>query len=801
MDIADSIVKQLKSNPNQHDIELLIAQIPKRNPPVIVISAILSYTIPQTYTLLPPSIQSQLISILLSYIGLSNVVSRLQYVTHIDHAKLWLDVVKKILYQDEFLLHIVDQVENDRMVIKEVDKLLFKGKLVSAVNQVSLQFELDDPIPDFFQWLCSSLLSLYHHQISISTINIFLNSLLRSNPVLTPQYFEFMINQQNLPYFIQSYKELKSFQQNDIALKLLTIHINKVISDENILAWSNVLRFIELKDHIQCKAIIKQMNRNLNVLACILISDNKRNIIFTNLLEEWSNQKSTPISVQEHTTHLLIQILPTTSPDFSHKLTSQPTFLTSISNHLEAFSTHSKALGVILANRICENNHQPPIFNMELDLPEYDYLIQQKPTIFLEIPEDECWKDINQPIIEEVEDIERSVVDTSQKLDKLNFSTADSDDETDEEDDPMAHRSSIPKPLYIKDLLEYLNIDSKNERAYDMLLIALKSGPTLIRQKSINSNEVKFYSEELITILIGMGNEFKIDNFTNLQLLNIIAVLVATPNAAIHLYKLLLTGDYSLQQRMVMLSASSLACRELRGFHDEVVANSFTPANFATSILPKKLNFYSQGMETIERSIQNDLMEDRSQDARDKLIGGKILRVSERLKKTSLPVDKPIIPDFYKLVGKNFYFPLVSVWYESNGIDIGHYSPILISHFIKTLTLILHTGYPSAVNINDMIKEFLLIVTSVLSTLEADQVQTIESISTGVLLICDITDGQFLIDNFTTELQIVQTWMSKNWENIIDNRVVGLCSGLLLRLQEMNDSYERSLIHQMNSFY
>ena len=801
MENTDSIVKQLKSSPNQHDIEQLIARIPPENPPVIVISTILSYTIPQTYPLLPASIQNQLISILLSYIGLSNVVSRLQHVAHIDHAKLWLEVVQKILYQDEFLWHIIKQSENDRIVTKEIDKLLFKGKLTSIVNQVSLQFELDDPIPDFFQWLCSSLLSLYPHQVPIPTINMFLNSLLHSNPVLTPQYFEFMINQQNLPYFIQSYKELKSFQQNDIALKLLTLHINKVISDTNILAWSNVLQFIQLKDHIQCKTITKQMNRNLNVLACLLISDNKRNTIFTNLLEDWSNPKSTPISIQEYTTHFLIELLSTTSQDFLNKLTSQPTFLTSISNHLEAFSTHSKSLGVILANKVCEYNHQPPIFNMELDLHEYDYLIEQTPTVFLEIPENECWKEINQPIVEEVQDIENSVVDVSQKLDKFNFSTTDSDDETDEEEDPMAHRSSIPKPLYIKDLLEYLNIDTKNERAYDMLLIALKSGPTLIRQKSINSNEVKFYSEELISILIGMGNEFKIENFTNLQLLNLIAVLVATPSASIHLYKLLLTGDYSLQQRMVMLSASSLACRELRGFHDEVVANSFIPANFATSILPKKLDFYSQGMETIERSIQNDLMEDRSQDARDKLTGGKILRVSERLKKTSLPVDKPIIPEFYKLVGKNFYFPLISVWYESNGIDIGHYSPILISHFIKTLTLILHTAYPSAVNLNDMIKEFLLIVTSVLSSLEPDQVQTIESISTGVLLICDITDGQFLIDNFTTELRIIQTWMSKNWENIIDNRVVGLCSALLLRLQEMNDSYERSLINQMNSFY
>lgn len=798
MDNEEDIVGKLKDVQIETDLVKLFNEIGEKPVSFKVISCLLTYTIPNTWKLLQPPVQQVIVEILTSYIGISNVTARLSLAKHVDLVRLWMDILVRILQQPQLLVKLVENASN-RLEIKEIDKLLFRGKLIAIINEKSLEYGLQDLVPDYNSWLCQSLLSLHNHNCSIDTINQFLLSFKSFSTVGLSRYFEIFITPVNFDFFKLSCLNLKSFEQKELLMDLYQFHLVKIINRDSILAWYNLLRFVEVHDFNVILKVILMMNHSLNLLTCLLIPSKSKALLANQLLTYWSDCSKTPIPIQEFSTHFLIHLISTMPSQYLESLTRQEIFLQGISNHLESFSNNVKCLGVVFADKVCQFNNQPKIFKSQLNLNSYQYLENEEKIEITMMDEQKCWELIKAPIIEEPE----STVNTQLNIDTSKIADlVDSDDESDLENDQTAHKSIIPKPLYIKQLLEYLTIDSKKERAYEMQKLALTIGPTLIRQKSLNSNEVTFYGEDLLTNLIGMSNDFAIKNFHDLILFNLISVLVSTPKLTIFLLKLLMTGDYSLQQRMIILSSLSLSCRELRGFSDDIVTKSFTPTNFPSQILPKKLHeYYLEGTNIIERSIQDSLMAVSSEKAQDTLSGGKILRISRRLTKSPVQIDKPKLPNFFKIVGPNFFFPLVNIWYESNGINIGHYSPILISHYMKTLTLILSTAYPSASDLQDMIKEFLLIVAPYLNTVLLDQIPSIESVVTGLLLICDISDGEFLVQNFNNELILIENWLNTHWEQIIDSRVRSLCSGLLLHLHEIGEKFERTVMSQINGLY
>lgn len=209
-------------------------------------------------------------------------------------------------------------------------------------------------------------------------------------------------------------------------------------------------------------------------------------------------------------------------------------------------------------------------------------------------------------------------------------------------------------------------------------------------------------------------------------------------------------------------------------------------------------------MDQIENDLQDSLMHQASNDAQDQIIGkGKLVRISRSLTrpKDIKPNETPIVPNFYKLIGTNFYFPLLDVWYESGSIDIGHFSPIFIAHYIKTLSLLLHAAYPSSTQLKDMIKEFLLLCCTVIRKVTLEEVQVIESILTGILLILELIDAEFLVLNFNDEVVLVYNWLTVTWEGIIDNKIKSLAAGLVLKLQEVSKKFERTLIDQDYGLY
>lgn len=797
----DESISTLKSHPNSDVIHSIITQYLNSPPSHLIsfkfISALLDHTVPETYQLLDRSVQLLIIRSLKCLTGLGNLLGKIQLLREMEAVRPYLDILSD-LFDKDLVLELSKSCK--AVEIKEIDKLIFKGKCLSLANEASLNgFAASTPVfessTNYVEYLSKSILSLYDH-VDLSTINLYIGSVSGYGDNLIV-FFDLMFNQEHWPKFIESFNTMKKFQKRDVVIRLFTGYLDKNLASTKLEPLFNLLEFTyEYFDANNLEKVLTLMNPSMNVLVAMILSrlpERKLNELILALLSRWSDEnlmKTEPISRQRIRTHFMIQLLSQKRNSvFIDEIMRNKVFLDAISNRLHSFSDNVKTLAMVLADKVCDFNGKDRIFKIEdtsFDEPE-----MKKNTL----TDHECWQSINKPTVQEPPE---KIVE---QIKHLNIE--DSDDESDGDDSTIPIKKNFAKPLYIKDILEYLTVDVQHPQAYGMQRSALTTAPTLIRQKAHFGNEVKFYSEDLTTQLVGLNNHYQKNDFEPLKLNCLIAVIVSNPDVTFHLFKLLLTGDYSLQQRMILLSATSLAARELRGFKDEAVTSSFVETYFATKTLPesahKKYIEMSPSNE-IHKSLQSDLMLAPSQEAQEKLNGGKVVRISQKLKKTA-QVHKPKIANFNKVIGNNFFFPLVNVWYDSGEIDIGHYSTVFIAHYIKTLSLLLHSAYPTALNLNDMIKEFFLLIIPLVAKVQLDELQLIEAIVTGVLLICDILDGQYFILNYQDEVVLLSNRLTQSWEGIIDDKVKSLCAGLLLQLSKLTETFERTMMDQLNSFY
>lgn len=850
---VEYLIADLKNRPNVVQLERILHKIHTLavTSPALklnLITTILNTTIPETYSSLPDSVVQLLVPLFANVIGLGNLLNRISLLSS-SREVLMLSTFTSFLVQLLRPGFVSQLVQSSRPIeIKEIDKMLFKGRCYAIVQEVSLTSSVDVngtvfSSPSYYAgYLATEILGLFRNGgVDHKVIIGFINSLIAFNQASFHQFFDIMFTNDNWQYYTYSFHEMRRFEKKThltrflcsfVTDKYLTRNNSNTFSSHKVLALNMLLKPVfdaDLIDEILLEKIISAMNYQLNALVSLLISElleKEYHRILKKSIIYWSNvqlMKSESIAKQEFRTHLVILLLSHCSPQFLKDLLATPEFLSAITNRLDSLSSQVKTLGVIFADMLCEFANIDKIFKME-GINGFDYIRDPKSYVKksdINISDVHyAWELINEPEVIEIDDEgpgnELAEI-TNRFASTLTHNEYDSDDDSDmdsDDDDPtIGPKSKVPKPIYIKDILSYLNTNSDNKKAYEFRRLALKFSPTLIRQKANFGNELQFYAEDLLTNFIGLTNTYDDKEFETERLNCIVAVVASAPSSTIKLCQLFAGGDYSLQQRMCLLSAMSLAARELKGLQDEIITQSYNPKLFPTKTLPSHLHYqlidsttetFDYGINALESSVQNTLMQEASEDANDKIAGGKILRISRRLTKTAESTSAsltPKIPDFAKVISNNFFFPLISVWYEVGQINIGHYSPILIAHFIKSLVLILHCAYPIASNLNDMIKEYLQLVIPIIRKVSPDQLQIIESIVTGILLICDITDTQYLITNHSQGLKLTQEWLSVIWDSIIDDKLKSLCAGLLLRLNEISEDFERLLLDSMNNLY
>ena len=145
-----------------------------------------------------------------------------------------------------------------------------------------------------------------------------------------------------------------------------------------------------------------------------------------------------------------------------------------------------------------------------------------------------------------------------------------------------------------------------------------------------------------------------------------IAVLLASPERTGPWFsREYFKGDYSLSQRIALLSAVGLGARQLAGFN---LANEAEENSSSVRNLPEKLHrLYVSGSSSIEttaKDLERDIVQPVALKAADKLSGPDALKV--RTFSSRIEVEKrrkkPIANQLAKLVNDSFFFPLVGLW-------------------------------------------------------------------------------------------------------------------------------------------
>lgn len=797
-----------------------------------MVTALLKYTVPEAYLQLPDQTKDTVAAAFRSAVGLGNLIAKIASLASVPSESA--QAPTALLNCHLLLLHkvlapqLVLQMCSTPLELREADRLLFRGKCYSVVREADLKHH-DLHLPPvltsmaaYTGFLCREL-SFLQGTIDTKASNGLILSLFSLSGELALLFFDCMFQRENVVILRTAVAAMRRFERKMVLTKFFdhvsTRYLKHGAAQLDVIAAVYVLFKNNMDDSVwdilMLNPILSRYNYSLNLLAALSIrgglSPTDFELLVIKLLASWGNSGliyQEPVVRQEYRTHLLYCLCMQLAPSDVKSMINHPDFVTAISNRLSSLSDRVKYLGVYFADSVCRMAGEEKIFDMDissvvLNLPEFKLT-----TADVLLSDEDAWDilaspEVVEPPSEEVNQIERAFQPISIADDTM----------SDEEDDPTLNTAkSVVAPIYVRDLLAYLASDpSKDTQGYEKQNMALRTAPTLLRQKLHFGTEVAFYAEELMSILAALTNQYDEAEFETQKLNAMIAVVVSYPKVTGHVCHLLLTGDYSLQQRMCLLSSMSLAARELRGYEDESVRSGFKQTDFPSKRLPEKLHRQyvaldntDYGYSSIESSIQHQLMNQASEDARDQIHGGKVLRISLALTKKNNEVSHPshisqeALVQFRKTVSSSFFFPLVAVWYESGGINIGPYTPILVAHFVRTLSLILHAAYPAAANFNDMVGEYIGLVCPLLQKVESGELQLIESIVTGLLLILDVCDAQFLIQNYHTQLSTVESAVAEWWESLIEDKVKSLCAGLLLKIGQLRTDMEKLILDNVN---
>lgn len=218
--------------------------------------------------------------------------------------------------------------------------------------------------------------------------------------------------------------------------------------------------------------------------------------------------------------------------------------------------------------------------------------------------------------------------------------------------------------------------------SYDRQLLALQSAASLIRRKTSFGKELFDHAEELASLLTGLHDKFDMDNFQEMRMQALIALVVSVPNLTGQLLaRGFFEGDYSLGQRAGMLSAIGMGARELAGYEDMDLPLSVESGKgkkvediFPSKRLPGKVREYwgSKGvgikqLDKITGGMEKMMISPMAAEAADKVTGPNVLKVrtfSSRIEVEKRRV-KPVESKLGKVVAEAFFFPLTGRWWSA----------------------------------------------------------------------------------------------------------------------------------------
>lgn len=408
------------------------------------------------------------------------------------------------------------------------------------------------------------------------------------------------------------------------------------------------------------------------------------------------------------------------------------------------------------------------------------------------------------------------IMDDSEEDDDLvPYAKPDSDPEDEDEDPTLVNRNKPKPPVYIRDLIAGLN-DSEN---HDRHTLSLKHAASLIRRKTSFGKEVSDHAIELAAILTGLGDTFETENFQELRMQALIAVLLSDPTQMAPWFaSQAFDGDYSLSQRITVLSVLGLSARELAGYKNE--DNEMNPAlpstSFPSKQLPDRLHkMYATDkqktpLSRIASSLETAMIQPMALEAADSVSGPNILKV--RTFSSRMEVEKKrkkAIPNaLAKIVAENFFFPLTGRWWQNAqayGSSNVHFQPFLLSTYLKTLAILLHASGPSTPSLLQMTSEFWDLLLGVRTNALGD-ISVLEATLFSLLTLLEVNeDKRRIAEDHSKQLIETQEWVELVFEKSSGadeeaERIRMLAASVLMKTREVVEKYQRLLVGSMMDY-
>jgi len=401
-----------------------------------------------------------------------------------------------------------------------------------------------------------------------------------------------------------------------------------------------------------------------------------------------------------------------------------------------------------------------------------------------------------------------SIIQIVDEDDLVPYAKPDSDPEDSEEDATLVNRKKPKTPVYIRDLVS--GIDDGDD--YERHLLALSTAASLIRKKADFGSELKDRAEELASSLIGLNDNFDIEDWSDMRQQALIALIVAQPRTMGPWFaKMFFVGDYSLSQRSSMLTAIGVGCRELAGFRQENTSlmkrqDEVNKNGFPSKQLPDRLHRVYADQTTPVDAIARQLEQTMLRPVATKV----------------RPRTKMLKNDLATLVADCFFFPMTGHWQTFSQSTTHKRSPLndptIVAILTKTLTIILSAAGASSTALPQMISELWTLLLSLRSR-ALKHSPLLEAVLFGFLTILDVSEKRGMAERNGSVLLETREWVGLVWEKLESEGSVNLngmvdlgigegdpesgkkdvercrylAAGVLVKIKEIVDEYQRLL--------
>ncbi|PNP42626.1 hypothetical protein TGAMA5MH_05367 [Trichoderma gamsii] len=404
----------------------------------------------------------------------------------------------------------------------------------------------------------------------------------------------------------------------------------------------------------------------------------------------------------------------------------------------------------------------------------------------------------------------------------------DSDPEDSDDDATLVQRNKPKAPVYIRDLILYL----RDTESYDKQKLALQNAPVLIRRKANFGTEVSSHADELAGLFVGLQDKFDIEEFNDLKLQGMMALIVAQPKSMAPWFsRTFFEGDYSLSQRTQVLVAIGLSARELAGFDTSEYQSS---ASFPSKRLPEKIEqlyldsttnqsetnpssqlkaLPSTALDTITQSLTSSFLEPLAAKAADATTGPDILKLQTftsryKSKSKAKPRVRSIPNTTAALIADSFFYPLTAHFQvalrSSKPLIL---NPALLALYLQTLGVIVHAAGPSTLSLPQLTSELWNLLLAV-RTHTQDDMGALKGWLVAMASLLEVNDGDMRRLCETQGREVVET---REWASAVFGRIRGedggeenevkmLSAGVLIKLGEAIEQYQALLMGNMIGF-